>query len=77
MIQNDRAVYDSAGQIVCRPLVPLARERRYLYTIVDPGGPEHGRTISFGPSSPPMFGREPYQLADGRMAHIEFAGVES
>ena len=77
MIQNNRTVYDSDGAIVCRPLVPLARERRYSYRIVDPGGPEDGRILSIGPSSPPLFGREPFQLADGRMVHIEFAGVES
>jgi hypothetical protein len=52
-------------------------ERRYLYTIVDPGGPEDGRIISFGASSPPLFSREPFQLADGRMVHIEFARVQT
>ena len=49
--------------------------RRHVYRIEDPGGPQHGERISFGPSTPPMFARERFQLADGRLVWIEYVGA--
>ena len=51
--------------------------RRHVYRIEDPGGPQHGERISFGPSTPPMFARERFQLADGRLVWIEYVGAVS
>ena len=55
----------------------MSSGRRYVYRIEDPGGPQHGERISFGPSTPPMFARERFQLADGRLVWIEYVGAVS
>jgi len=49
--------------------------RIYEYRIDAPGRPEHGRVVQFdGRTCPALHQREPYQLADGVMAHIDYIG---
>ena len=49
--------------------------RLYEYRVDAPGRPEHGRVIRFdGRTCPAMHQREPYTLADGTMAHIDYIG---
>jgi hypothetical protein len=48
--------------------------RRYAYRIEDPGGPQHGELLTFGPGSPPMSARERFTLANGRLVWIEYVG---
>ena len=49
--------------------------RLYEYRVDAPGRPEHGRVIRFdGRTCPAMYQREPYTLADGTMAHIDYIG---
>jgi len=49
--------------------------RIYEYRVDAPGRPEHGRVLRFdGRTCPNMYQREPYTLADGAMAHIDYIG---
>jgi hypothetical protein len=47
---------------------------RYQYRVEDPGTPEHGTMLVFGAATPPMFARERFTLASGRLTWIEYVG---
>ena len=58
-----------------KPSSTQSNELRHIYRIAAPGTPEHGRMLTFGPATPPMFARDRFTLADGRMVWIEYVGT--